>query len=314
MKIAFLADPLDDFKVWKDSTFAMMAEAKRRHYQIHAFEYQDMAVANGKTMAMVQLIELTGSEDKNWYQSNGKKAFSLTDFDAVIVRKDPPFDMQYLHTTYLLERAEIEGARIVNRPRALRDHNEKLSILGFPQFIAPTLVSSDAVFLREFYATHHDVVFKPLDRMGGSGVFRIDSTGMNLGSVIETLTENGRSAIMAQKFIPDISAGDKRILLINGDVVPFSLARIPQQGELRGNLAAGATGVAQPLSVRDREIAETLAPQLKQAGLFLAGLDIIGDWLTEINVTSPTCFREITHQTGFDVAKMFFDNLNKHLT
>lgn len=314
MKIAFLADPLEHFKVWKDSTFAMMREAQNRGHEIYAFEPQDMALSSGKTVAISQLIELTGKEEKNWYRCIKKARFFLTDFDMVIVRKDPPFDIAYLQSTYLLGLAEAEGVCVINRPQALRNYNEKIAITQFPQFIAPTLISSNEILLREFFATHQDVVFKPLDRMGGSGVFHVDAKGMNLGPILETLTENGRRAIMAQKFIPEIVSGDKRVLLINGTAVPFSLARIPKEGEIRGNLAAGAAGVAQPLSIRDREIAEMLAPKLAEDGLFLVGLDIIGDYLTEINVTSPTCFREITAQTGFDVAKMFFDAIENNLT
>ncbi len=311
MKIAFLADSLDSFKVWKDSTFAMMVEAQKRGHVIHAFEPQDMAYSDGDIVARARQIVLTGKEDADWYCSEEKALFPLSGFDAVIVRKDPPFDMNYLYSTYLLDLAGAAGARIFNRPAALRDYNEKMAIARFPQFVVPTLVSSDDALLREFHAQHGDVIFKPLDGMGGAGIFRILGDGMNMGSVIETLTGNGDRAIMAQKFIPQIALGDKRVLLINGKVVPYALARIPQKGDIRGNLAAGAQGVAQPLSERDREIAETLAPKLAAEGLFLVGLDIIGDWLTEINVTSPTCFREIAAQTGFNVAEMFFNALDE---
>ncbi|MCL1886543.1 MAG: glutathione synthase [Betaproteobacteria bacterium] len=311
MKIAFLADPLESFKLSKDSTFAMMVEAQKRRYRIYAFEPRDMMFSAGEVIAKTRRIELSGEESKNWYRVDEMTLCRLADFDAVIVRTDPPFDMNYLYSTYLLDLAEMAGARIFNRPGVLRDYNEKMAIARFPQFTVPTQVSSDDDMLREFHATHRDVIFKPLNGMGGSGVFRIREDGMNLGSVIEMLTENGQRSIMAQKFIPEIVSGDKRVLIIGGKVVPYALARIPQAGEVRGNLAAGATGVSQPLSDRDREIAETLAPKLAEDGLFLAGLDIIGDWLTEINVTSPTCFREIADQTGFNVAEMFFDTLDK---
>jgi len=311
MKIAFLADALDSFKVGKDSTFAMMEEAQKRGHMIYAFEPQDVALSNGEVMARSGRIALTGQEDVGWYRVDETVFFRLADFDAVIVRKDPPFDMNYLCSTWLLELAEVAGARIFNRPQALRSYNEKVAIARFPQFVVPTLVSSDEILLREFHAIHQDVIFKPLDGMGGMGIFRIRADGMNMGPVIESLTEDGNRAIMAQRFIPEIVSGDKRVLLINGEVVPYALARIPQNGDIRGNLAAGAMGVAQPLSARDREIAETLAPELAEAGLFLVGLDIIGDWLTEINVTSPTCFREIAAQTGFDVAEMFFNALDE---
>jgi glutathione synthase len=238
----------------------------------------------------------------------------LKDFDVVIQRKDPPFDMEYIYATYLLDLAEQQGAKVFNRPSAIRDHNEKLSIAQFPQFTIPTLVTRDEQRIRAFFAEHHDIILKPLDGMGGAGVFRIRDDGMNLGSVIEMLTMNGKSTIMVQRYIPEIVDGDKRILVIGGKVVPFALARIPQNGEVRGNLAAGGLGVAQALSARDREIAETLAPILYQRGLLLVGLDVIGNYLTEINVTSPTCFQEIFQQKGFDVASMFIDAIEKAVT
>jgi glutathione synthase len=308
MKIAFLADPLPGFKTYKDSTYAMMVEAARRGYEVHAFEQKDMALDGGTVTANVARIALTG-DAKDWYRAEAPLAQPLTAFDAIIKRKDPPFDMEYVYATYLLELAELQGARVLNRPDAIRNHNEKLAIAQFPQFIAPTLVCSDEARLRAFHIAHRDIILKPLDGMGGTGVFRIREDGLNLGAVIETLTANGSRTIMAQRYIPEIVMGDKRILLIGGKVVPFALARIPQAGEVRGNLAAGGTGVAQPLSARDREIAETLAPVLSRRGLLLVGLDVIGDYLTEINVTSPTCFQEITQQTGFDVAAMFIDAL-----
>jgi len=313
MKIAFLADPLDSFKVWKDSTYAMMAEADRRGHEIYAFQQKDMAMQGRRIVADVARITLTGKQSGEWFRSDGVEERELTAFDAVIKRKDPPFDMEYVYATYLCELAALQGARVFNHPDAIRNHNEKLAIAQFPQFTAPTLVCSDEGRLRIFHAEHKDIILKPLDGMGGAGVFRIKEDGLNLGSTIETLTENGARTIMAQKYIPEIALGDKRVLLIGGKVVPYALARIPQSGEVRGNLAAGGTGVAQPLSARDREIAETLAPILSGRGLLLVGLDIIGDYLTEVNVTSPTCFREITDQTGFDVAGMFMDALEKAL-
>lgn len=312
MKIAFLADPLDSFKIWKDSTYAMMVEAARRDHAVYTFEQRDMAMDNGRIVANVSRIHLAAEDAAPWYTADAPEAQPLTAFDAIVKRKDPPFDMEYVYATYLLELAELQGARVFNRPAAIRNHNEKLAIAQFPQFIAPTIVSSDEVRLRAFHALHRDIILKPLDGMGGMGIFRVKEDGLNLGAVIETLTQNGEKTIMAQRYIPEIALGDKRILLIDGQVVPYALARIPLAGEVRGNLAAGGTGVAQPLSARDREIAETLAPILAKRGLLLVGLDVIGDWLTEINVTSPTCFREITQQTGFDVAGMFIDAMEKH--
>lgn len=310
MKIAFLADPLAGFKTYKDSTYAMMVEASARGHEIFAFEQPDMAFADGEVVANVARITLTGQADP-WYLAKEKAGQPLSAFDAVVMRKDPPFDMEYIYATYLLELAEEKGARVFNRPAAIRSHNEKLAIAQFAQFAAPTLVSSDDMRLRAFHLEHKDIILKPLDGMGGSGVFRVREDGMNLGAIIETLSRRGGRTIMAQRYIPQISQGDKRILLIGGEVVPFALARIPQAGEVRGNLAAGGTGVAQPLSARDREIAEMLAPILSKRGLLLVGLDVIGDYLTEVNVTSPTCFQEITQQTGCNVAGMFIDALEK---
>ncbi|WP_136413667.1 MULTISPECIES: glutathione synthase [Oxalobacteraceae] len=310
MKFAFLADPLDHFKIHKDTTFAMMAEAARRGHAVYAFEQKDMAFHAGLLTANVARITLTG-DPQDWYHAEPATAMQLTEFDAVIVRKDPPFNMEYIYLTYLLEVAERQGARIWNRPEAIRSHNEKLAIAQFPEFTSPTLVTSDENRIRAFHREQKDIILKPLDGMGGIGIFRVKEDGMNLGSIIETLTENGLLTIMVQRFIPEISQGDKRILLIGGEVVPYSLARIPQNGEVRGNLAVGGLGVAQPLSRRDREIGEALAPILLKRGLILVGLDVIGDYLTEINVTSPTCFQEIAQQTGFDVAGMFIDALEK---
>ena len=308
MKIAFLADPLSGFKTYKDSTFAMMREAVRRGHTVHAFEPSDMALDEGIVSADVADITLTGQLE-NWYVAAPKTARRLAEFDAVLQRKDPPFDMEYVYATYLLDLAQAQGAKVFNKPSAIRDHNEKLAIAQFSEYTSPTLVSSDSARLRAFHAKHQDVIFKPLDGMGGAGIFRIKSDGMNLGSVIETLTDNGRRTIMAQRYIADIVKGDKRILVIGGKPVPFSLARIPQGDEIRGNLAAGGIGVAQPLTARDRHIAEALGPILAARGLLLVGLDVIGDFLTEVNVTSPTCFQEITDQTGFDVAAMFITEL-----
>lgn len=311
MELAFYADPLEKFVIKKDSTFALMKEAGERGHRIYAFCQHDLVLNGQNVHARVNGIELTGTEDHRWFDVRETEDRGLETFDAVIVRKDPPFDVEYLNSTYLLELSERKGARIFNRPDALRSHNEKLTIAQFPEFMAPTLVTADQEQLRSFHAEYRDIILKPLNAMGGDGVFRIGEDGLNLGAAIETLTASGRKAVMAQRYIPDIVEGDKRVLLINGQVVPFALARIPQKGEVRGNLAAGGTGRAQLLSERDRQIAETLAPVLADRGLFLVGLDIIGNWLTEVNVTSPTCFREIAQQTGFNVAGLFMDELEK---
>jgi glutathione synthase len=310
MKIAFLADPLAGFKTYKDTTYSMMVEADKRGHAIYAFEHKDMAFENGTVAANVARVTLTG-DPADWFRAEAPVMQSLTAFDAVVERSDPPFDMEYIYATYLLELAEAGGARIFNKPAAVRSHNEKLAIAQFPQFIPPTLVTKDAQRIRAFHRTHQDIILKPLDGMGGAGIFRVKEDGLNLGSIIETLSHNGSRTIMVQRFIPDITQGDKRVLLIGGQVVPYCLARIPQGGEVRGNLAVGGLGVAQPLSARDREIGEMLAPTLLTRGLLLVGLDVIGDFLTEINVTSPTCFQEIRQQTGYNVAELFVDALEK---
>ena len=310
MKIAFAADPLSGFKIAKDSTYAMMREAAARGHEVYAFGHADMLFDGQNVMAKVTRVTLTG-ETPDWYRQSAPELTSLSAFDVVVERSDPPFNMEYIYATYLLELAEKQGARVMNRPGAIRSHNEKLAITGFTQFIAPTLVTSDADAVRAFHAQHKDIILKPLDGMGGAGIFRVSADGMNLGSIIEMLTHDGARTIMVQRFIPEISEGDRRVLLIGGKVVPYCLARIPQGGEVRGNLAAGGKGVAMPISAREKEIGESLAPILLERGLLLVGLDVIGNYLTEINVTSPTCFQEIEQQTGFKVAAMFIDALEQ---
>ena len=313
MNILFVTDPLSTFKIYKDTTFAMMREAQSRGHRISACEPRQMAwVSGAKVQGEVTSITLTG-EKVNWYTVDRTERRDLCEFDAIVMRKDPPFDSEYFYATHLLEQAERDGARVFNKPRALRDHPEKLAILEFPEFIGPTLVTRSAHDVRQFHAQHKDIILKPLDGMGGTGIFRVKEDGLNLGSIIETLNKEGAETIMVQKFLPAIDKGDKRVLVIGGQPVPFSLARIPQGGEVRGNLAAGGIGVAQPLTVRDRFIAESLGPILNARGLLLVGLDVIGDSLTEINVTSPTCFQEIFDQTGFNVASMFVDALESAL-
>ncbi|WP_076592597.1 glutathione synthase [Herminiimonas arsenitoxidans] len=312
MKLAFVADPLDGFKIYKDTTYAMMTEAARRGHTIHVFQHKDMAFEGGKVIANVSRVTLTGGEQDDWYRQDAPVVQELTAFDAVLERTDPPFNMEYIYATYLLELAQQQGARIFNKPEAVRSFNEKLAIAQFPQYIAPTLVTSDAARVRAFHQEHRDIILKPLDGMGGAGIFRVKDDALNLGSIIETLSDNGHRTIMVQRYIPEITEGDKRILLIGGQVVPYCLARIPQGTEIRGNLAVGGIGVAREISARDREIGEALAPLLLKRGLLLVGLDAIGNYMTELNVTSPTCFQEIKQQTGFDVAAMFVDALEKH--
>jgi glutathione synthase len=313
MNILFIADPLESFKTYKDTTFAMMREAQRRGHTVAACEPQDVMWQRGaRVTAHVRDIWLTGDADR-WFEERGARAVPLKDFDAILMRKDPPFDSEYFYATHLLEQAERDGARVFNKPGALRDHPEKLAIMEFPQFIGPTLVTRDEADIKRFHAEHQDIILKPLDGMGGMGIFRVGPDGMNLGSITETLNRHGAQSLMVQKFLPEIVNGDKRVLVIGGKPVPFCLARIPQGSEVRGNLAAGGKGVARPISARDREIAETLGPVLAARGLLLVGLDVIGDCLTEINVTSPTCFQEIFDQTGCDVAALFIDALEAAL-
>jgi glutathione synthase len=311
MKIAFIVDPLDDFKLYKDSTYAMMREAAARGHALYSMEQEDLLWRAGIVYGYAGRLHLTGKESDGdaWYELESVEETPLHQFDVVMMRKDPPFDMEYVYSTYLLELAQVQGARVVNNPRAIRDHNEKLAIARYPDFIAPTLVTRSEELIRSFLAQHQDMILKPLDGMGGTSVFRVHREDPNVSVIIETLTHYGRRTIMAQRYIPQIREGDKRILIVGGKPVPYALARIPQPGETRGNLAAGGRGVARELTPRDREIAETLGPGLNSQGLLLVGLDVIGDYLTEVNVTSPTCFQEIMQQTGFNVAGMMIDAL-----
>ena len=313
MELLFVADPLEGFKTHKDTSFAMMREAASRGHQLLACEARDLSWKRGSRVnAQVQRITLTG-DPHAWFTAEARTEIALADVDAVLMRSDPPFDSEYFYATHLLGQAAREGARVFNKPSALRDHPEKLAILEFPQFIGPTLVTRHAAQVREFHTEHHDIILKPLDGMGGMGIFRVGPDGLNLGSIIETLNKHGAETVMVQRYLSEIVKGDKRVLLINGVPVPHALARIPQGSEIRGNMAVGGKGVAQPLSARDREIAEAIGPVLAARGLLLVGLDIIGDCVTEINVTSPTGFQEITQQTGFDVARMFVDALELSL-
>ena len=310
MRLLFIVDPLDGLKPYKDSSVAMMRAAAARGHAVFAAEARQLHVEAGIARAACAALDVRPDDD--WFRISRADTLVLRDFDAVLMRTDPPVDTGYLLATHLLGLAEANGARVLNRPAALRDFNEKLAILNFPQFVAPTLVSADAAGIRAFLVTHGDIIVKPLTEMGGSGIFRLTLSDPNRNVILETLTHHGSRPIMAQRYLPEIAQGDKRILIIDGEVVPWALARIPKDGETRGNLAAGGTGRAQPLSPRDREIAETIASWARAQGLFLTGLDVIGDSLTEINVTSPTGFQEITAQSGFDVAELFISRLETH--
>ena len=308
MDFAFVLDPLPLLKAYKDTSIAMMRAVAARGHRVYALEQAGIYWRDGATRARCRPLELR-ADDHDWYAAGEAGDRALKDFTAVLMRKDPPFDMEYVYSTYLLEAAEREGARVFNRPRAIRDHNEKMAIATFRDLTAPTLVSRDAQLIGAFIDEHRDVIVKPLDGMGGASIFRVRDNDPNRNVIIETVSALGARTVMAQRFIPEITEGDKRILLIGGTVVPYCLARIPKPGETRGNLAVGGRGVAQPLSARDREIGEAMAKPLWDAGLLVVGIDVIGAFLTEVNVTSPTCFVEITEQSGFDVGALFADAL-----
>jgi glutathione synthase len=326
MNLLVVADPVESFKTYKDSTYAMMRAAQARGHALAVCEPRHLAWQRGGLVtAQVRGIRLRNltpelgatQATQPWFDDVPAGApterVALRGFDAVLMRKDPPFDAEFIYATHLLEQAEREGARVFNRPAALRDHPEKLALMQFAAFAPPTLVTRSADDVRAFHAEHGDIILKPLDGMGGMGIFRVRDDGLNLGSIIETLNSDGAQTLMVQRYLPEIRDGDKRVLVIGGRPVPFALARIPQGNEIRGNLAAGGKGVAMPLTADEREMAEALGPTLAQRGLFLVGLDVIGGHLTEVNVTSPTCFQEIMQQTGFDVAGMFIEALEAAL-
>jgi glutathione synthase len=313
MDFLFIADPLESFKVKKDSTLAMMRTAQEAGHHLWFCQSRNILWRDDLVVADCQTLVIKPSST-SWFELGPIESRSLKSFSAVLMRTDPPFEIEYLNTTWLLSAAVRQGAKVLNDPAAVRDHSEKLSITEFAELIPPTLVTRELSAVEKFHQTHRDIVIKPLDGMGGMGIFRVGSDGLNLASIVETLGENGARTLMVQRFLPEITEGDKRVLLIGGEVVPFSLARIPQGNEIRGNLAAGGKGVAMPLTEAEKRIAERLAPILNLRGLFLVGLDLIGGYLTEINVTSPTCFVEITEQSGFDVSQFFLKALEKELS
>jgi glutathione synthase len=305
VKFLFILDPLDSLKAYKDTSVAMMRAAQARGHELYTCEQRALA-SQGRVYTSAGRLSLADN-DEDWYRAHAAECVALSDFDAVLMRKDPPFDLEYLTSVWLLSQAEREGARVFNNPAAVRDHNEKLGILEFPQFVAPTLATRDPAAVQAFIDEQHDVILKRLDGMGGESIFRVREDDPNRNVIVETMVQAGARSVMAQRYIPAIKEGDKRILLIDGKPVPHALARLAKLGETRANLAAGGRGVARALSARDRAITDTLGPVLAARGLLLVGLDVIGDYLTEVNVTSPTCFREIQDQTGFDVAGMFID-------
>ncbi|MDA0339470.1 MAG: glutathione synthase [Proteobacteria bacterium] len=304
IKLGVVMDPIETINPKKDSTLAMLVAAQRRGWSLTYMTQSDLFIEDGRVMALQTGLTVSNSLD-TWFEKQGTHAAPLADLDVVLMRKDPPFNMEYIYTTYLLELAEGEGLRVYNRPGSIRDSNEKLFALHFPQCCPPHVVSSNREVLESFFRTQGDVIYKPLDGMGGSSIFRVKADGSNLGVIIETLTANGETPVMAQRYIPEIRDGDTRILMIDGEPVPFGLARIPSAGETRGNLAAGGTGVGRELRARDRWICEQVGPELRARGLPFVGIDVIGDYLTEINVTCPTCIRELDAEFDLDIAGDF---------
>lgn len=306
LKIGVVMDPIGDINFKKDSTLAMLFEAQSRGWALFYMEQCDLYLSHNTARAKMKPLKVFNDPD-NWYQCDEVEDLTLDSLDAILMRKDPPFDMEYIYSTYILEKAEEKGTLIINKPQSLRDANEKLFTNNFAECMPPTLVSSQAEHIKAFYQKHKDIILKPLDGMGGASVFRIKAEDANLSVIIETLTEHGTRLAMAQRFIPEITEGDKRILLINGEPVPYALARIPAKGETRANLAAGGEGVGVELTERDRWICEQVAPLLKEKGLIFVGLDVIGDYLTEVNVTSPTCIRQLDEHYNINISALLMD-------
>lgn len=313
IKLGVVMDPIGSIKPYKDSTFAMMLEAQRRQWEIFYIEQKDMFLRDGRALTTTRRIFLTDEREHWWRFASEPQVTSLSDFDVILMRKDPPFDMEYVYSTYLLEIAEAAGVTVINKPQSLRDINEKMYTAWFPQCCPPTVVSRDMARIRSFHAEQRDIIVKPLDGMGGASIFRIKNDDANTSVILETLTNHGNRTIMAQRYIPEITQGDKRILMINGEPIPFALARIPAHGETRGNLAAGGRGEGRPLNERDKWLCAQVGPTLRAKGLFFVGLDVIGDYLTEINVTSPTCIRELDEIFSLNIAEQLFDSIETHL-
>ncbi|HWU67530.1 MAG TPA: glutathione synthase [Stenotrophobium sp.] len=310
--LGVVMDPIGAITPYKDTTLALMLAAQKRGWSLRYLEMQDLWLRDGVAMGNARPLKVS-DDRQHWYDLGQAQTLRLGELDAILMRKDPPFDLEYITATYILERAADQGALVVNRPQSLRDANEKVFISWFAQCCAPTLVSRSMPTLRAFHDEHRDVIFKPLDGMGGAGIFRVGENGQNLGAILETLTQNGRHSIMAQRYLPEISDGDKRILMVDGVAVPYCLARIPRPGETRGNLAAGGRGEPRPLTARDQWIAAQVGPRLKEMGLLFVGLDVIGDYLTEINVTSPTCAREIDAAHGTDIGGLLIGAIERRL-
>lgn len=313
IKLGIVMDPIENINPVKDSSFAMLLEAQRRGYELFYMQPEDIYLKNTKPFAIASELKVWDRNDGQHHGFGATTHLDLTSLDIILIRQDPPFNNDYLTSTHLLELAESAGVLVVNKPQSLRDANEKLFASYFPECLAPSVVSANADVLREFINEQQDTILKPLDAMGGASIFRVKQDDPNISVIIEMMTDHGKHHIMAQKFLPEIAAGDKRILLIDGEPVPYALARIPKTGETRGNIAAGGTGVGQPLSERDLWLCQQIAPKLKQKGLLFVGLDVIGDYITEINVTSPTCIRELDKQFQLNIAGDLFDCLEQKL-
>ncbi|MGS0534814.1 glutathione synthase [Pseudoalteromonas sp. SaAl2] len=313
IKLGIISDPISGFNIKKDTGFAMMMQAQSRGYEIYYMEMDDLSLRKGKSFATAAKAKVFDDEN-HWYELEEKATIALADLDVILMRKDPPFDTEYIYATYILERAELEGTLIVNKPQSLRDANEKLFTAWFSEYTPDTLVTRDKNQIKAFLAQHQDIILKPLDGMGGASIFRVTENDANIGVICETLTEHGSRFAMAQNYIPEIKQGDKRVLVVDGEVIPYCLARIPQNGETRGNLAAGGRGEARPISESDLKIAQAVAPTLKAKGLVFVGLDIIGDKLTEINVTAPTCVKEIEAAYDISITGILFDAIERKLS
>jgi glutathione synthase len=312
IKFGMVMDPIGLINIKKDTSFAMLLEAQSRSWELHYMELNDLYLRNGRAFAKIRLLQVQRDSEQH-YQFMGEQVVALETLDVIIMRKDPPFNQEYIYATYILERAEQLGCYVLNKPQSLRDANEKMFTAWFPQCCTDTLVTRKASLIRNFLQEHQEIILKPLDGMGGASIFHLLLGDPNLSVILENMTQHGTQMVMAQKYLPEIKQGDKRILVINGEAVPFALARIPAQGETRGNLAAGGTAEGRPLTERDQWIADQVGPTLVEKGLVFVGLDVIGDYLTEINVTSPTCVQELDQQFGLNISAKLLDHIEDHL-
>ncbi len=312
IKFGMVMDPIQQINIKKDTSFAMLLEAQARNWELHYMELNDLFLSDGQSYARSRIIQVQRSAER-WHEFTAEQDIALADLDVIIMRKDPPFDQEYIYATYLLEQAEHAGTLIINKPQSLRDANEKLFTAWFPQCCANTLVAREPQRIRDFLQIHQEIILKPLDGMGGTSIFHVSREDPNLSVILEIMTQHGTRFVMAQKYLPEIKDGDKRILLVNGEAVPFALARIPASGETRGNLAAGGRAEGRKLTERDRWIAQQVGPVLKEKGLIFVGIDVIGNYLTEINVTSPTCVQELDQQFGLNISALLMDYIENQL-